>query len=287
MEFNGTKFQCLNYGHNYDLKWSYMYTDDNHTYSINDEDNTRDLGIIMSSSGNFIDHINMITKKAKIRCGWIYRSFMRNDIPFMKKLWKTYIQGLIDFGSQVWCPVIISQISQVENVLRHYTDRIKGLENYNYWERLKILKIYSQQRRFERYIINYIWKIKIGMVPNYGINFDTSSRRGTIVKIPNLSSEVKLSVKTLREQSLTYHGGNMFNILPYEIREFIGGVNEFKLLLDEFLATIPDQPHGPGLYPEPINRLTCINSNAIVDWIRHLNIGERRPPIREDDIVIS
>ena len=72
------------------------------------------------------------------------------------------------------------------------------------------------------------------------LKFDTNLRRGTIVVIPNLNSQVKLSVKTLREQSLTYHGGNMFNMLPFDMREFIGGVNKFKLLLDEFLATISD-----------------------------------------------
>ena len=118
----------------------------------------------------------------------------------------------------------------------------------------------------------------MGLVPNYGIKFDTNLRRGTMVQIPNLNSQVKPSVKTMRQQSLTYHGGNMYNMLPIALREFIGDTKEFKTLLDEFLSQIPDQPHGPGLFPEPINRITCSNSNSIIDWIRHLNIGERRPP---------
>merc|ERR1712240_472959 len=105
---------------------------------------------------------------------------------------------------------------------------------------------------------------------------------GTVVLIPNLNSYVKDSVKTLRQQSLTYHGGNMFNLLPISIRKFIGDAKEFKLLLDEFLSQIPDQPHGPGLFPEPINRITCTNSNSIVDWICHLNMEDRRPPTKEE-----
>ena len=128
----------------------------------------------------------------------------------------------------------------------------------------------------------YLWKIKMGMVPNYGITFDTNQRRGTIVIIPTLNSYVKVSVKTLRQQSLTFHGGNMFNLLPISLREFVGDAKEFKLLLDEFLSQIPDQPHGPGLFPEPINRITCANSNSIVDWIRHLNMEDRRPPTKEE-----
>ena len=62
----------------------------------------------------------------------------------------------------------------------------------------------------------------MGMVPNYGITFDTNQRRGTIVIIPTLNSYVKESVKTLRQQSLTFHGGNMFNLLPISLREFVG-----------------------------------------------------------------
>ena len=107
-----------------------------------------------------------------------------------------------------------------------------------------------------------------------------------MVIIPTLKSKVKNSVKTLRQQSLTYHGGGMYNLLPYEIREYIGSIDGFKNLLDKFLEQIPDQPHGPGLYPEPVNRITCSNSNSIVDWIRHLNLEERRPPIREEDSII-
>ena len=48
-------------------------------------------------------------------------------------------------------------------------------------------------------------------------------------------------------------------------------------MLDEFLSKVPDQPHGPGLYPEPISRISCNNSNILIDWIRHLNLTERRP----------
>jgi len=50
-------------------------------------------------------------------------------------------------------------------------------------------------------------------------------------------------------------------------------------MLDEFLTKIPDQPHGPSLDPEPVSRNTCQNSNIITDWIRFLNLTERRPDI--------
>ena len=122
----------------------------------------------------------------------------------MKKMWKTYIQGMIDFGSQVWCPVATTQISNLESVLRHLTERINGLEDLDYWSRLSNLRMYSQQRRFERYRVIYIWKVITGNVPNYGLKFSENNRRGLMVDIPTLKSKVKDSVKTIRNQSLTY-----------------------------------------------------------------------------------
>ena len=151
----------------------------------------------------------------------------------------------------------------------------------SYWDRLKSLKMNSIQRRFERYRIIYIWQILNGNVPNFGITFSKNERRGMMVNIPFLNSKVKESVKTLREQSLLVHGGRMFNLLPVKMRNFIGPKKEFKMMLDEFLAGIPDQPLGPGLYPEPTNRITCSNSNSITDWIYYLNQTNRRPDLSD------
>ena len=64
----------------------------------------------MSSSGDFTGQVNQIVKRAKKRAGWIHRSFIKNDREFLKRMWKTYIQSMIDFGSQVWCPVDPSNI---------------------------------------------------------------------------------------------------------------------------------------------------------------------------------
>ena len=73
----------------------------------------------------------------------------------------------------------------------------------------------------------------------------------------------------------------MFNLLPVKLQNFIGPKEDFKIMLDEFLAGIPDQPHGPGLYPEPISRITCSNSNSITDWIYYLNLTDRRPELAD------
>jgi hypothetical protein len=39
--------------------------------------------------------------------------------------------------------------------------------NLNYWEKLKHLGLYLLERRRERYIILYIWKMITGLAPNF------------------------------------------------------------------------------------------------------------------------
>ena len=68
----------------------------------------------------------------------------------------------------------------VEKVQRSFTKFISGMTGLSYTERLTVLKLYSLQRRRERYIIIYVWKILEGLVPNLNppICTKTSDRRG-------------------------------------------------------------------------------------------------------------
>ena len=146
--------------------------------------------------------------------------------------------------------------SPVENILRSFTRRIQGLENLNYWERLKELNLYSLERRRERYCIIYIWKILNNLAPNFSDPLEIeltlgSDRRGLKCKIPGIVSGAARSWKTIRENTLRIKGSKLFNKLPADLRELgIGeGLDEpkrvikFKGMLDKFLQTIPDQPY--------------------------------------------
>ena len=41
------------------------------------------------------------------------------------------------------------------------------MEEFNYWERLQRLGLYSLQMKRERYVILYTWKMITGMAPNF------------------------------------------------------------------------------------------------------------------------
>ena len=164
----------------------------------------------------------------------------------------------------------------MEGLLKSYTQGVFGLDDKNYWERLHEIRLNSIQKRMERYRIMYIWKVVSEKVPNLGLKWDENCRRGEMVTITPHKSNTPVLAKNMIDQSLAVHGGRLFNLLPEKLRSYIGIVEGFKTQLDEFLMNIPDQPICKDIYPEPISKESCKNSNLLLDWIPHLNIRERR-----------
>ena len=101
MAFNGEKFECTKIGEKDLIKQDYLYTVPNCCGSKNDGINLIDLGVIILDSGDYRDQFFKVVKKVKQRCGWISRIFVNNSINFKRFMWKTYVQGLLDYGSQV------------------------------------------------------------------------------------------------------------------------------------------------------------------------------------------
>ena len=68
----------------------------------------------------------------------------------------------------------------IEKTHQSFTRYIYGMQGLSYPDRLAVLKLYSLQRRRERYIIICVWKILECQVPNLSppIRSRTSYRRG-------------------------------------------------------------------------------------------------------------
>ena len=71
----------------------------------------------------------------------------------MLTLLKSLVQPRLDYCSQQWSLSDQTSINQIEAVQRHLVNRIKDrrLTGLNYWEKFSELKLYSQERRRERY----------------------------------------------------------------------------------------------------------------------------------------
>ena len=119
-------------------------------------ENVLDLGITMSSNCSFDAHINQLSKKSKNLAGWILRTFITRDRLTMLTLFKAIVLSRLDYASQFWSPSKIYQINLIEKVQRSFTKHITGMHDLSYNERLKALKLYSLQRRRERYCIIYV-----------------------------------------------------------------------------------------------------------------------------------
>ena len=120
----------------------------------------------MSNIANFTLHIRNIVKKARDKLGFVLRVFQSRKRSLMLTLEKSLVIPLLEYCCQLWNPWKAEDIKAIETIQRTFSYKITEVQHLNYWERLHELKLYSLQRRRERYIVIYIWKIKKHMVPN-------------------------------------------------------------------------------------------------------------------------
>ena len=232
-----------------------------------------DLGVVMSDTAKFHGQNKKSAANGRGRAGWICRVFNTRGRCEMLTLYKVLVLPLLEYCSPLWSPTELGRIRELENVQRSFTRRIDGLEDLNYWERLKDLKLYSLERRRERYCIIYVWKILNDLAPNFKGDLKIervyiSERNGIKCVVPRTVSHATQRMRTIRENTLRIRGINLFNKLPVELRQpGIGSdleepkrINKFKSLLDKILKTIPNQPY---LHGHP----TTINGNSILDHI--------------------
>ena len=109
----------------------------------------------------------------------------------MRFLWRTYCLPVLDYCSQLWSPIEGPLLNKLETLQRSFTARVQGLKHLNYWDRMKVLKIQSIQRRFERYKVIYAWKIVRGLVPNCGLKWYKSPYNGTYIDVPEIRKYLK------------------------------------------------------------------------------------------------
>ena len=262
MSFNGNKFELLRYSVKSDtIPYVYMSSE---STAIPEKDKTTDLGVIMSSSAEFKDNVSHVAARGRQQMGWVLRIFITRERRPLMTLYRAVVLPILEYCCQLWCPTSVGMIREIEAVQRTFTSRIAGFEHLDYWERLRKLKLYSLERRRERYIIIYIWKIIQGMSPNFdaGTRIETvsSDRRGRLCRIPS-RVRTRQRVETLRENSFPILGPRLFNCLPKEIRAYDGGLDGFKGRLDRVLAAVPDKPCLAHYYQAAVN-------NSLVEQIR-------------------
>lgn len=274
MRFNSSKFELIRYGTNDGLKERTCYKsyDGSPIVAVT---KLRDLGVIMSNDASFAAHICQIVRSARNQMGWILRVFVTREERPMLILFKTMIIPILEYCCQLWDPWKVGERQMLEGVQRTFTSRIRSVQHLDYWGRLRVLGLYSLERRRERYIIIYVWKILRGLVPNLddgsAIVEKLSPRRGRLCEQGYVNNRALGRVVTQRMTSLSYRGPALFNSLPRWVRdEECSSTEEFKRVLDRFLKDVPDQPKMPHYSLRAL-------SNSIIDQLALMRADGKFP----------
>ena len=192
----------------------------------------------------------------------------------MRFIWKVYITPVIDYCSQLYAPTFGPLLMKLENTLKSFSRKVAGIGHLNYWERIKILNLYSVGRRNERYRILYSYKSINGLSPKCGLVVEQSERNGRFIKTRNMGT----FYNGLRSSSFHYNAPRLFNLLPRYLRDDTKSTYpEWKVKLDELLEMVPDNPHTlestPGLCD--VNRNNS-PTNSLIFWLPHLKLNNRR-----------
>ena len=94
----------------------------------------------------------MVASARKV-ASWVLGVFRDRSKVVMLQLYKSLIRSKLEYCSPLWNPSIVRDIETIEDVQRFFTNRISGMSDLSYWDRLTALKLQSLQRRRERYII--------------------------------------------------------------------------------------------------------------------------------------
>ena len=151
---------------------------------------------------------------------------------------------------------------------------IKLDQHLNYWERLKILHLYSQERSRERYRTIYVWKVFENLAPSIAYSKNGSilklhARNSRTMSLPEVNNKMPGAIKNMRDSSLKVHGAKLFNCIPKTIHNLTNcSVLDFKSTLDRFLSGIPDEPRVTGYTYN-----CCTNSNSLVALVSKWDQG--------------
>ena len=158
LKFNQSKCSVIHFGH----------SNPRHTYSLNGNNlavssEERDLGVIVSESFKFGNHVAKIAAKANSIVGRINRTFMYMDVDMFKTIYKTLVRPHLEYAVQSWSPFLKKDINTLERVQRRATSIVPELAGLSYEDRLKALGLTTLEERRVRGDLIEVYKMTHGL----------------------------------------------------------------------------------------------------------------------------
>ena len=117
--------------------------------ALNVVDETKDLGVNITSKLSWSLHVNQCVNKANRVLGFLKRTVGPKNHQLFSKLYKTLVRQILEYCSPVWSPYLKKDIKTLEKVQRRASKcalRNRGHE-ISYEERLKILQWPTLEKR--------------------------------------------------------------------------------------------------------------------------------------------
>ena len=142
LKFNSSKCKVLHFGHN---NPEIEYTLNGNRLEKSEEE--KDLGIFVSSSFKFSNHVGKIAAKANSILGRIRRTFTYLDVDNVRMLYTSLVRPHLEYAVQSWAPYLKKDIELLEQVQRRATRLVPHLNDVPYAERLKALNLTTLEDR--------------------------------------------------------------------------------------------------------------------------------------------
>ena len=196
MMFNAGKFELLRFWLDRESAPDILYLSPEGG-PIEEKECLGDLGVVVSTDLSFDDQVDMTVESGSRMAGWALRTFRRRGRHLMLTILRSLIQPRLDYCSQLWSPRDQASINRIEAVQKQFISQIwdPALIKMNYWEKIFHLRVYSQERRRERYQICILWKQSQWLVEGYSFNWQWSDRRGRLAIPTNIPSSAPNKVK--------------------------------------------------------------------------------------------
>ena len=138
---------------------------------ISNHNQFKDLGIVFDKSFLFSGHIFECCKSAYATINNLFRCFVLSDISILTKAYLIYARPRLEYCTTVWNPGLRARTfnglcDRIEKVQRNFTRRLFRrckLEEMNYYDRLKLLKLNTLELRRLHYDLIMVYKLSHGM----------------------------------------------------------------------------------------------------------------------------
>jgi hypothetical protein len=193
--------------------------------AIASETSVRDLGLLVSPSLLWDDHVQHITAKARSRMFLLLKALRSRDIHFMQRMFNVYVCPLLEFASPVFNSFRAKNIHDIESVQRRFThlifQRSTTPTSLPYSERLAALKcktLFNRRCATDLKTLHAIIHGRLNANLSSQFEITPSHIRGMERARLLVSTQSRLQV---RSNYFLFRCEKLFNVLPYDVRKLI------------------------------------------------------------------